>query len=386
MRAIVFNTATTTLDMNFDSYPLKAAYLLCDSLLAAGEIGGNLLFEKSHKSFDLKKRIQIMDTANRWTNNEEGLRYLDSVRGSIKEYSKMKHKPREVLIAYKAIENTFLGYFQLFVADRMARLRKSGLFEMSKLVDNDILKTSLYEFSIGETIRDTNVVEANAKRVLNMVFPDDGINEPTIIVLPDHFVHNDETENESGLRKYNVEEVKEDWIRLNHCFSMPPIEGFTSLELKALRTQLREIGIQFRERLDDWIGLFKTSKTPVERQNFLMDNVLTVADKLQEALMQNDMLCQNSLKLPLDSLELQIFLGETPLKLLWSYYEKFKLLDEATVIELNRITKDNPKYPKHIPIISISPTFLNDERMAELGLDKIELEEGQPVKKNISID
>ena len=385
MKAIVFNTSTTTLDMNHDSYPLKAMYLLCDHILVAGEIGGNLLFEKNYKQFDIKKRILIMEIANRWTDNHEGQIYLDSVKVAIKEYARVKHKSREILIASKTMENVFNAYFDLFVADRLGRIKKSGLYEMSKLLDNDIIMTSLYEFSIGETILEKDTAETKARKIINLVFPE-GTKEPTIMVLPDQFARNDYTENENGVRKNEVEEVKEDWIRLDHCFSIPPIEGFTAMELKVLRAQLSNSGSLFRKRMDDWILLFKTSMNAVERKNFLSTNVLTVADELQLALVNTDMLRQNSLKLPLDSLELQIFIGETPLDLLWNYYAETKMIDADTEVALNKIAENNPLYPKNIPIISISPTYLNMDKMENLGFTTLETDTDCPLKRNLSID
>jgi hypothetical protein len=353
--------------------------------LAAGEIGGNLLFEKNYKQFDIKKRILIMEIANRWTNNLEGQIYLDSVKKAIKEYAKVKHKSREVLIASKTMEHVFNAYFDLFVADRLGRIKKSGLYEISKLFDNDTVKTSLYEFSIGEISLDKDTPETKARKILDMVFPS-GTEEPTIMVLPDQFAINDYTENENGIRKTGVEEVKEDWIRLDHCFSLPPIEGFTPMELKILRSQLSSTGSLFRKRMDEWILLFKTSKNAVERKNFLSTHVLTVADELQLALVGNDMLRQNSLKLPLDSLEVQIFIGETPLDLLWNYYAETKIIDPETEVALNKLTENNPVYTKNIPIISMSPTYLNMDKMEDLGLTILETDANRPLKRNISID
>ena len=147
MRALVFSTITSTINMLDDTNTLKAAYVLSDAVFVFGKIGVQVEYVTRARKFSLKLKLNSLERHFIATNYAEGLNYVLDIKATVKEFNKTKHPPKELIVAYTAIEKGFLKYFEEFLLNYSVALDQVGLSDMGTLLEENMF----HAFSIEES-------------------------------------------------------------------------------------------------------------------------------------------------------------------------------------------------------------------------------------------
>ena len=390
MKAIVFTTPTSRVQTPLDIFPIKGCYLIADSVMLSGQMAADLTFESDYRHFKMdkmKRYIQNGLDVSSAEGKEISKQLLESIVHVIIQMSSIKRPSQKVIVEIKKQEKNLRIFLNEFLELYSVDLSRFGMNEVSQLAEGDIIKTYLIEMSSGESLDQVGMYAAQkAERVLEMLFSDDETKEPQILALPIFFLCNDYfVEGEPLLPR--DENLFYDFDNFYHLsIKIPCIDRLTSLELKVLREQLKMGGGMFRQKMDEWIQYCKLNKDFDLQKAFLKDEIIGLAETFQEVIDSNQMMIDINRKTLIDTVDYNVYIGITPLKFLWKYYEHFNLLDEETISILRTTTLGNPKYPQSIPFMSFHTSYIHEEELKSRDLEREE--DGMVLikKKSISVD
>ena len=390
MKAIVFTTSTSRVQTLLDIFPIKGCYLIADKVELCGQMAADLTFERDYRQFKMdkmKRYIQNGLNASSVEDKEPSKQLLGAIVNSIKQMSAIKRPSQHVIVEIKRQEKSLRTFLNEFLEIYSHDLSKSGMDEISYLADGDIIQTSFIEICSGESLDQEGMYAAQkAEKILALLFPDDETSEPQILALSIMFLCNDYfVENEPILPR--DENLFYDFDNFYHLsIKIPCIDRLTSLELKVLREQLKMGGGMFRQKMDEWIQYCKLNKDFDLQKAFLKDEIIGLAETFQEVIDSNQMMIDINRKTLIDTVDYNVYIGITPLKFLWKYYEHYNILDEETISILRTTTLGNPKYPQSIPFMSFHTSYIHEEELKSRDLEREE--DGMVLikKKSISVD
>ena len=111
MVGIVFSTITSTVIRMADSYAMKGAYLLSDRVLALGVCGVIIEMRRDTTKYTLQQKINKLETATLNDRNDAGYNYVMDVKHAVKQFSLLKHRTKEQIVANVAMERNFQKYY-----------------------------------------------------------------------------------------------------------------------------------------------------------------------------------------------------------------------------------------------------------------------------------
>ena len=397
MRAFVFSTITSTINMLDDTHTLKAAYVLSDAVFVFGRIGVLVEYVSRAKKLSLKLKLNSLERHFIETKHTEGLNYILDIRATIKEFNKTKHPPKQLIVAYSAIERGFLTYFEEFLLNYAVALDQVGLSDMGTLLEKDIF----HAFSIGKP-SSAVIIEGMpdkelAEGILDLLYPSGNPEDEFILFVPVDFIINDFAPREVLLEDTSelLDESEDapvsagtvDSIRMTDFLKLTTLEYLSASELKALRNQLKEDGNECREMIGEYIKRNNEQRGTVLQRNRYMEDEFTIeVAKMQRKFDENTSIKFHPMNQQLDAITYQLYIGEAPVEYYWKYFEEFKMFDEPTLKYAKEQAALNDKYQPHVPFVCVTTSFTNQAWHEELLKKKEEDTRPPKLRKFIPVD
>ena len=397
MRALVFSTITSTINMLDDTNTLKAAYVLSDAVFVFGKIGVQVEYVTRARKFSLKLKLNSLERHFIATNYAEGLNYVLDIKATVKEFNKTKHPPKELIVAYTAIEKGFLKYFEEFLLNYSVALDQVGLSDMGTLLEENMF----HAFSIEESssaIIDEGMPDIKlAEGILKLLYPTGNPEDALILFVPVDFIINDFAPREVLLEDTSelLDESEDapvsrgtvNSIRMTDFLKLTTLEYLSAAELKTLRNQLKEDGTVCREMIGEYIKRNNEQwKTVLHRNRYMEDEFSIEVAKMQVKLEENTSIKFHPMNQQLDAMTYQLYVGEAPIEYYWKYFEEFKMFDEPTLKYAKEQAALNDKYQPHIPFVCVTTSFTNQEWHEELLKKKEEDTSPLKLRKFIPVD
>lgn len=389
MKAIVFSTASSIVPISEEVTPLKGCYLFADRLVVAGQTGADLTFEKDFKYFNVLKRSKLMLSEYKMSENENRDEMVASFEHFIKatkQIQNYKHPPRDLFVSYNKMLSIYDGIFKGYVEHVISQFDLYDISDMANLLGDDIIEIILPEMSVGHEFTGKDAAERSANCILSMMFPSKN-EAPSILAFPSNLAQNPYDIHD----KFTTDDVKEDDlsfddIHIFHTFTIPSVAGFSPTKLKAIRNQLIDSGIDFRKKIDEWIMYCKDDNTAEMKIEYFNNEVYPNLFECFNTYINNNLLVNKGLTLPLDAKDIYIYMGVASLKAIWKFYEYYKILDEPVLTILRNKTSNMEKYPDYLPVMCFMTQYRNKDEMIKIDADY--LEEGIVFNKHrfISID
>ena len=394
MRVIVFNILTSTCTQKIESLSLKIGYLFSDKLVTASDFIYTVLVEKNFSKASMKRRIELMDGFYK-DSTDERIRYMiDSFKTAYKQFHGSKHKPTQVVVTYKALENQFNKLYLNYTNNVIYLIRTAGFMSLTNLMDaeiffgyliNDKLENSIFiksstELEYGKHIREVTPID-----VLTESMPHKG-NGQDVIMLPVEFFNT----SFAGEREYyepTDEEAKNrNEIYIADCFEIPVLHEFSELELRNFRKYFAEPSTLFRKKMDEWLMLCKSTNDATERIQFFVDELMPATKSIMPAIEANDTLNFNLGTPNNPKITIRVSVGEAPYEHVWKFYQHNQVITQEALDKLLEMQQTNEKLQGRMPFIALSLS-----ESTKNSVDKII--EKQPIhkevlqtKKSISID
>ena len=391
MIGIVFSTVTSIIPRIADSYTMKAAYILCDRVLALGVSGALLEMKKELKKVTVKSKIENLEKILFDAKNEIGYNYVLDVKHSMKQFSLLKHPTKEQIVANANMERNLLKYYDEVHSGNYNFYESIGFGDMSTLLEKDILDSHLMVMTVKPVPEDNSPNLALAAHLNIVLYPsgnpkDTLINFVTIDFLEDYHQLTPEVTKKEDITAEQLELI-DSKVKLWSCIEIANLDRLSALELKALRGKLMKEGTAFKQKVNDFIQMnSENDKTTAELDSYFDDVFAPEAEKLQAIIDTSDIMCFKKITGSLDPFRFELNIGEASLDYWFAYLEKFSIVDLPTLNLVREEIKLHKDYPRFIPFVCVSNLYKNMDEMAMLMAKEIEDAELPLPRKFIPVD
>ena len=387
MKAVIFDTNTSTLKLDREIQLLRLSYLFADSLCAGGQVASNISFVKDYRKFSLNKKLQyilLQISDQDYPEKEKYVAEVEKFIGLSKKAQGLKRMTRETIVAINKSTALYTNWFDDMAVEIIEQSQKLGIVDMYSWVADKVLGFAIQGLSACEERRPKEVAK-NAKELLELLFPTN-TEESSILVFPVDLIENNYLTPEEREDLVEKEGVLLKGVNIYNCIDIPAIAALTALELKALRSELNESFKEFRGKVDKWIQYCRQNDEINSQIKNLKEEVLPCSSSLQEVIKNNQLLnIDDSVKL--DTLDFIVFIGIAPVESIWRYYQEFKVLDKETMDIMRETIALGRSYPKYLPVICIVPSYRHLEKLEEMEQkEKTERLDMTRKKKSLFVD
>ncbi len=385
MDAIIFNNQPSRIHQRTESVALRACYLVCDSILAAGTSCENIWYSDMMQKLNYTQKIQIIEA--HYKNTDNPLVEAGQFISLWKQTQKVKYKNPKQIVMLKKFEAAIDTLYKKILAEMKEGVDRTGLPELKGLVD-------------GKSIGFIGMLQANleseennanpASKLLKGELPEEedktprNTNERAIFCLtPEFFI-----EALSANRKiytYRDEEAKDItncW--LHKCFTFPNINLLSAIELQSIRKLLEPVSAEFKKQADAWIKICDEPGTG-DTLALFQKNVLPHTASLQAAIAQADLIKHIYTSQRSDA-NLELWMGEIPVEVFWQFYKTFEVIHDATWNILSQALQNETKWKKRVPVMALRVPVPENYQPPETETASQETPEVKSVRKSITVD
>lgn len=377
MKAIVFNNLGSRLNQQLESFSLRVSYLLADYVAAAGTSSQDIYFDEVFKGADPISQLMVIETFYKNTNEPmaEAGQFIDI----LKRMAKVKHPNPQQIMIRKNLEKKVDALFKAVVDQMREVALRTGLMELGPLLDGKTF--GLYSMN-GYDLEDEKQKHFTASKLLTLQLPDPE-QAPEFFFISYEFMLPEFTRKGTVYHAHETEAANTENCWLHKCFTFPNINLLKAAELQAVRSLLMQPGSGFRQQFDNWIKNAE-GRSGEESVAQFKKNILPHVASLQAAILQNEVLRHCS-AIQNHGVKIDIYTGEVPLPVLWSYFEHYGVIKEPTRQKLNELLKKDKGLSKRVPVMCVMNSRLQEDATTPPAA-KEELPQVQPVKKSISVD
>ncbi len=401
MKIIVFNTENSVINFDSETQMVKCGYLMADTICIAGQLGAHLLFEEEYKNFGILRKVQflydiLLPETNHAEDKEVYLKSLLEFMKIAKDYPKIRNPTQDLSFAYNNSRRLYSDWFDGYRENILNLQKKVGFSELSALSKEPNIETKLLNMSLGRYTHSKHEAESNAKLILELLFPTNKSNKPSILMLPLEFTSFLEMLAEEDKKDKPIDELKENnddeddddsFLCLLQVLKIPDFRILSALQVKALKVELSEPFKNINNKLEAWTLFCKKSDNSVEIFDNFNENVLEYFTDMQNIIDHNQTLNDLKNNPSFNFFENNFCVGICPIDLLLMFYEVYWVVDPLTLSYLRKRTKNNNSYPEYFPILHIYPELnggVKDEDKSEEIIEDIM--ENKPKKKYLRID
>ncbi len=369
MTGIVFSTTTSTTLKICEGYALKIAYLLCDSVIALGEMGSMMEFNIIANKLDLKKRISLIENAMLANKDDVGYNYVQDVKQSIRQFKVSKHPTKEQIVLNAKVEKNFNDYFNQCVNNYNLHLNRLGLDEMGTLKEEDYFFSCPHEMDSNVVTNDIEPNKKLAESVVKLLYPSGNPEDCLINFLPIDFpcIDAERINRTSTLNITREEMVEDDQLVSMSQLMLTHIDRLSTTDLKSLRNHLKSTGKLFREKIDEVIKInCEGTKNLEERQLHIDEELYPVIANLLTTLNENNIFKYHKLNAHVDAMSFELHIGEAPVEYYWKYFEKYNIIGEITLKYAKELVAKMEGTRRMIPFIFVASFYINEDEMNAL--------------------
>ena len=376
MRVIVFNSSVSRIDLKAESIALRAALLLADDAVTAGQ-GVTIIdfnnFYTPKKFFQKAAMIEIY-YEKKEDDKAEGIR---EIIATYKVIQKIKHKPGQLIARIKKLENSIDALFNDIKREYYEGFEKNGLPQLNPLMDEDYFNAYWIDSHNPETEKENQI--AASTLLLNRM--KDAEKGPVIFLLTPEFFFSEFYSEEIIKTSKDKRWYQPEKIYFERCLALPNINLLSAPEIKKIRAELQPSAQPFCRLMDEWIGMPRNDEDTFETKPFLKKKILSAAAALQKNIDSNELL-NHYKNLQDNQAVMELIAGEIPVSMLWEFFKHYSVINEETNAVLLKEKEKAPSFPKRFPVLLVRLPG-NSEAPAT---QKKEMEDVAPVKKSISID
>jgi|GEM_PF-2198474 len=391
MVGIVFSTVTSIIPRLSDSYTIKAAYLLSDRVLALGASGVLIEMKGDTNKYTLQQKINKLEIATLKDKNDAGYNYVLDVKHAVKQFSLIKHRTKEQIVANANMERNFQKYYDGCNEGHKFFLMSLGFGDMRTLLEKDILDSYPLELNVKEVLEDNSPNLKLAASLTKLLYPSGNPDDALILFVTMDFLddYNELMPEVTKIEDITTEqqELLDNNVKLWSCLKIDNLDCLSALELKLLRGQVMKEGTAFKKNVHDYIRMnAENAKSTAELDLYFDDVFFPEAERLQTRMEESEIMRFKNSNVVKGALRFELTIGEASLDYYFTYLEKFNIVDLPTLNFVRDEIKLHKDYPRFVPFICVSTLFTNMDEMEAVFAKEIEEDELPKLRKFISID
>ncbi|HLG33467.1 MAG TPA: hypothetical protein VI757_01190 [Bacteroidia bacterium] len=376
MRAIVFNSSDSRIDLKVESIALRAALLLADDAVTAGMSVSIIDFNNFYTPKKIYQKATMLEIY--YDKKEDAMaEEIRQIIAGYKAMQKIKHKPGQLIARLKKLENSIDALFNDVKKEYYEVHEKNGLPQLNPLMDEDYFNAYWIDSHNPEKEKENQI--AASTLLLNRM--KDAEKGPVIFLLTPEFFFNEFYTEEIIKSSKDKRWYQPEKIYFERCLVLPNINLLSAPEIKKIRAELQPSAQPFCRLMDEWIRMPRNDEDTFKTKPFLRKKILSAAAALQKNIDSNELL--NHYKgLQDNQVVIELIAGEIPVSMLWEFFKHYSVIKEETNAVLLKEKEKVSSFPKRLPVLLVRIPG-NSEAPAT---QKKEMKDVAPVKKSISID
>jgi len=350
MEALVYNISTGNIDYSCLSFALRSSYLFIDQVAAAGELGMNILIDELYRDISAKEKIYLIESWSTRHNNTDVLEQLTPIKNVYKKHQQVKHPPAKLIVSFKKVERYLNLLYDEYLKMLIDSSVKNGMLELKGIVEQDVFGfCQIDNLERGESSKKPSQFMAASEALQSVFAAKEG--EDVLMTLTGEFFNPAFLQNRKIYKPADEEALQEQNIYLCQCLKFPMLNILKSVELKALRNKIFPEAITFNKKMDQWINTKNNS--PKERVEYFIQQILPLIPAIQQTIDENELL-QHTYEVQKEmEMDVEIWIGEAPLPIIWEYYKYYKVSNETTCNALQAALEKKPELNKRIPFMVV---------------------------------
>ena len=350
MKALHYHLSTGNENFKHLSIAIRIPYLLMDNVLVANDTNCFIYITEFYKSFTLNQKIKLLeDTYVNSGFQDELLTLIRSIKESFNKFNKLKHPDRNLLVISNKMNRHVEGMYNDYVEWIVSNYKPYGLMELKGIADDIILN---FQKIVRDNAKPHKSIFVNTKTsdfALSLMSSKD--EEGKVIIVNKDFIGSDFLKERIVYNYHDKEALNEHQIYLYNCLHLPSPLPLKADELKSVRNSLRDCSIIFNCALDKWNKYFFENDLPENRITFFKNEVITTLPEIQKKIDNNEIL-NYSIRTNTQKLsDVDVWIGEVPIPVLWDYYKYNGQIDEDEYKCLEKALENNPSLKGKIPVI-----------------------------------
>jgi len=142
-------------------------------------------------------------------------------------------------------------------------------------------------------------------------------------------------------------------VYFRHCLTLPKISSLTILEMNNIRKAIAPALQSFTNSMNTWIDQFwNEDGLEVDTMRFFNNNILPAAEGLQTAYDRN-LILKHLVRTTAATDQVEVWIGEAPVKLLWRYFKDNKVIPHPTWQKLQKAVLKDDRLTRRWPVITV---------------------------------
>ena len=366
MDALIFNNTPSKVHQQTESVAIRLAYLLCREISCVGNSSETIWVEDLLKKASIQQQLFLIESDAKKSGTD--FADVEAFIQTWKTAEKVKHKTPQQIKIQKKVEASIRNLYEDIANEIIERCALTGLPALRSLTGTGTLGF----VPMNSENLESNEGKFTAASVFlkdephpNHPLPETPSENRALFCLTPEFFFN-QVFDPGTIYNTNQAEARQpqnSW--LHKCFTIPNINLLSAVELQTTRKLLDPVGAEFRNQGNNWIKITDGIEEG-DSVSYFQKNVLPHAASLQAAIMQNDLLKYLQASQRSDA-NIEVWMGEIPMTLMWSFYKTFEVIGDATWNILQQALPTDPKYKRRVPVMilkiatpqlpeSVSPT------------------------------
>lgn len=352
MKALHYHLSTGNENFKLLSIAIRIPYLLIDNVLVANDTNCYIYITDFYKSFTLNQKIKLLeDTYVNSGFQDELLTLVRSIKESFNKFNKLKHPDRNLLVMSNKMNRHVEGMYNDYVEWIVSNYKPYGLMELKGIADDIILNFQKIVRDNSKPHKSNFVNTKTSDFALSLMSSKD--EEGKVIIVNKDFIGTDFLKERIVFNYLDKEAMNEHQIYLYKCLHLPTPLLLKADELKSVRNSLRDCSVIFNSAMDKWNNYFIENDIPENRITFFKNEVITTLPEIQKKIDNNEIL-KYSIRTNTQKLsDVNVWIGEVPIPVLWDYYKYNGQIDEVEYKCLEKALENNPSLKVRIPVIVI---------------------------------
>ena len=341
MRTILFDYPGSKLDSRLYALNMRVGYLLSGTVMCMGtNVDAYRLIEAAPRFTTAQKMKILMNHPGVASEFKEIGENIRSLRRQV------KYQDGRMIIASKQMDNSIERYFEAWMHEVINSFYSKGFPAIGEYEENKVFEMRQLAPE-PESNHDSHIPFSEW---FQLTQEEDDAGD--MVMMPANFMDHAAVK-DNCLKASDPEAGNVNSIYFRHCITLPKISSLTILEMNSIRKAIAPALQSFTGLMNDWIDLFwNEDGGEADTTAFFNSTIQPAAERLQAAYDAN-LILKHLVRTTSATDQVQIFIGEAPVKSIWRYFRDNKIIPNATWQKLQKAVLRDDRLTKRWPIITV---------------------------------
>jgi hypothetical protein len=342
MRTILFDYKGSKIDGEQYAQCLRVGNLLSSKVLCMGPQLDMYPLLATYKTLSVPRKMRIM---SKWDFVDKEFATLTRKVKALEK--QIRYKNGRMIVANKRVNDNIHRYFDEWVEWLANVMYAKGFPRLQELEDSKIICHADLRDNNPE-LRDEETTPLS--EWFQLLHEEE--NQGDMVMLPADFTDHPTIMNSRvEVGDPGSADLTHSWF--HHCFTLPNLASLQLLELDNIRKNTAGELQAFITATNNWIDLFCIAgQEQASTLAYFNNDVLTASANLQETF-SNNRIVKHQIRTTSSDEQVEVWMGEVPVQLIWKYYKEKKVIPKETWANLQKAIKEDDRLTRRWPVITL---------------------------------